>query len=43
MTDKQKIWLYEARARRIVGPFSEQRCYDMGIVPFTVLDPQKGT
>lgn len=35
LSDKQKIWLYEARARKIVPPFSPDWCLRLGIVPFT--------
>jgi len=43
LADKQKIWLYEARARRVVPPFSPEWCRQLGIVPFTDMYKESGS
>ena len=40
---KQKAWLYEAGARRIVPPFSPAWCRKLGVVPFTDFYPKGKT
>lgn len=37
INDEMKIWLYEARKRRIIPDFSLQRCVDLGVSKDEVL------
>lgn len=35
LSDKQKLWLYEARARKVVPPFSAEWCRIWNLPAFT--------
>jgi len=42
LKDNQKIWLYEARARKVVPDFSIARCVGWGIIPYDYMDAEGG-